>query len=53
MSEVIDVGPWMPALRRKSRKLVVLQELESMVLRVKDEDERVRLQALAELVREL
>ena len=53
MSGLIDVGPWMPALRRKSRKLVVLQELEVMVLRVEDENERVRLQALADLVREL
>lgn len=53
MSGLINVGPWMPALRRKSKKLVILQELESMVLRVEDEDERVRLQALAELVREL
>ena len=53
MSGLIDVGPWLPALRRKSRKLVVLQELEEMVSRAEGKDERVRLQALADLVREL
>ena len=31
----------------------LLQELEEMVSRAEDEDERVRLQALADLVREL
>lgn len=53
MSGLINVGPWMPALRRKSREVVILQELEAMMLRVEGEDERIRLQALADLVREL
>lgn len=53
MSGLIDVGPWMPVLRRKSRKLLVLQELQEMVSRAEDEGERMRLQAMADLVREL
>ncbi len=53
MGDLIDVGPWLPGLRRKARKLVILQELQRLRGQLEDEEDRERLTEVEELVREL
>ncbi len=53
MGDLIDVGPWLPGLRRKARKLVILQELRRLRGQLEDEEDRERLTEVEELVREL
>ena len=53
MGDLIDVGPWLPSLRRKARKLVVLEELRRLQEKLEDEEDRERLSEVEELVKEL
>ena len=53
MGDLIDVGPWLPSMRRLARKVVVLEELRRLREKVEDEEDRERLALVVELVRDL
>ncbi len=41
---LIDVGPWLPAMRRRARDMVIMQELEALEQSLRGKNlERVKL----------
>jgi len=54
---LVDVGPWMPAIRRRARVVVIAEQLneleEELGRMVVSPETRERVRAMRELVREL
>ena len=48
--KIIDVGPYMPAMRRRSRDLLIMQNLEALQRSLEGED-RERVTLLLDLMR--
>ncbi len=48
---LIDVGPWLPAMRRRARDMVIMQELQALRQTLRGE-KRKRVELLENLVRQ-